>query len=296
MSDEPITERRNPRAEKLDRLSTREILALMNEEDASVAAAVRACLDDVARAVDGVVARFRRAGRLVYVGAGTSGRLGVLDASEAPPTFGVPPEMVVGVIAGGYDALVRSKEGAEDDAGAGARAIADLGVIERDSVVGISAGGSTPYVRGALSSARERGAFTVALTCNSVAPILEGVDVVIAPQVGPEVLAGSTRLKSGTAEKLVLNMLSTAAMVRLGKVYGNLMVDLRASSAKLRQRALRILRDTTGADEARCRATLDATAWALKPAIVMLRLGVERAEAERRLAEAEGSLRRALGE
>lgn len=297
MTDElPITERRNERARGLDRLSTREVLALMNDQDARVAPAVGACLDDVARAVDGIVARFRRGGRLVYVGAGTSGRLGVLDASEAPPTFGVPAEMVVGVIAGGRDALVRAMEGAEDDEAAGARALAELDVSERDSVVGISAGGRTPFVRGALGAARERGAFTVALTVDAAAPMVAGVDVVIAPQVGAEVVAGSTRLKAGTAEKLVLNMLSTAAMVRLGKVYGDLMVDLRATSEKLRRRALRICRETTGADEERCRSALAETGGALKPAIVMLRLGVDRAEAERRLEVAEGSLRRAFGE
>ena len=296
MTELPPTERRNERARELDLLSTREVLALMNDEDARVAPAVRACLDEVARAVDGIVERLRAGGRLLYVGAGTSGRLGVLDASEAPPTFGVPPNLVIGVIAGGDAALRRSIEGAEDDAAAAARALDDLGVAARDAVVGLSAGGRTPYVRGALSRAREVGAFTVALTCNATAPIVEGVDVVIAPQVGPEVVAGSTRLKSGTAEKLVLNMLSTGAMVRLYKTYGDLMVDLRAVSAKLRERAVRILRETTGADDARCRDALEATDWALKPAILMLRAGVDREEAERRLAVANGSLRRALGE
>jgi N-acetylmuramic acid 6-phosphate etherase len=296
MTELPPTERRNERARELDLLSTREVLALMNDEDARVAPAVRACLDEVARAVDGIVERLRAGGRLLYVGAGTSGRLGVLDASEAPPTFGVPPNLVIGVIAGGDAALRRSIEGAEDDAAAAARALDDLGVAARDAVVGLSAGGRTPYVRGALSRAREVGAFTVALTCNATAPIVEGVDVVIAPQVGPEVVAGSTRLKSGTAEKLVLNMLSTGAMVRLNKTYGDLMVDLRAVSAKLRERAVRILRETTGADDARCRDALEATDWALKPAILMLRAGVDREEAERRLAVANGSLRRALGE
>lgn len=296
MNGDPITEQRNERTRDLDALPTREILRLLNEEDGRVAPAVAACLDDVARAVDGVVERFREGGRLVYVGAGTSGRLGMLDAAEAPPTFGVPRELVVGVIAGGPEALARSIEGAEDDAAAGARALDDLGVSSHDSVVGISAGGQTPYVRGALERAHSLGAFCVALTCNASAPIVAGVDVVIAPQVGPEVIAGSTRLKSGTAEKLVLNMLTTAAMVRLGKVYENLMVDLRATSAKLRERALRILRETTGADEARCRATLEATEWSLKPAILMLRAGVDRVEAERRLAAAGGSLRQALGQ
>ena len=296
MSDLPPTERRNERARDLDLLSTRDVLALMNDEDARVPAAVRACLDDVVRAVDGIVERFRGGGRLVYVGAGTSGRLGVLDASEAPPTFGVPASMVVGVIAGGDDALRRSIEGAEDDAEAAAGALDRLAVGRRDAVVGISAGGRTPYVRGALARAKALGAFTVALTCNATAPIVAGVDVVIAPQVGPEVVAGSTRLKSGTAEKLVLNMLTTASMVRLNKTYGDLMVDLRAVSAKLRDRALRILRETTGADEADARRALEATDWALKPAILMLRSGVDRAEAERRLAVANGSLRRALGE
>jgi N-acetylmuramic acid 6-phosphate etherase len=292
----PPTERRNERARDLDLLSTRDLLALMNDEDARVPLAVRACLDDIARAVDGIVARFRAGGRLLYVGAGTSGRLGVLDASEAPPTFGVPPTMVVGIIAGGDEALRRSIEGAEDDDAAAARALEAVGIRSADAVVGISAGGRTPYVRGALARARDARAFTVALTCNTTAPIVAGVDVVIAPLVGPEVIAGSTRLKSGTAEKLVLNMLTTAAMVQLNKTYGDLMVDLHAASAKLRERALRILRETTGAEEAAARAALEATDWALKPAILMLRAGVDRAEAERRLAVANGSLRRALGE
>ena len=246
--------------------------------------------------MDGIAARLRSGGRLVYVGAGTSGRLGVLDASEAPPTFGVPPDLVVGVIAGGDAALRRSIEGAEDDGNAAVRALDELGLGARDAVVGVSAGGRTPYVKAALERARARGAFTVALTCNARAPIAAGVDTVIAPQVGPEVVAGSTRLKSGTAEKLVLNMLSTATMVRLNKTYGDLMVDLRAASAKLRDRAVRILRETTGADDARARATLEASDWSLKPAIFMLRAGVDRAEAERRLAAAEGSLRRALAQ
>ena len=292
----PPTERRNERARDLDLLSTRDLLRLMNEEDATVARAVGACLDDIASAVDGIAARLRSGGRLVYVGAGTSGRLGVLDASEAPPTFGVPPDLVVGVIAGGDAALRRSIEGAEDDGNAAVRALDELGLGARDAVVGVSAGGRTPYVKAALERARARGAFTVALTCNARAPIAAGVDTVIAPQVGPEVVAGSTRLKSGTAEKLVLNMLSTATMVRLNKTYGDLMVDLRAASAKLRDRAVRILRETTGADDARARATLEASDWSLKPAIFMLRAGVDRAEAERRLAAAEGSLRRALAQ
>lgn len=294
MSGLPPTERRNERARDLDLLSTPDLVRLMNEEDARVAPAVAACAEEIARAVDAIAERLRRGGRLVYVGAGTSGRLGVLDASEAPPTFGVPPTLVVGVIAGGDAALRRSIEGAEDDAEAGARALDELAIGDRDAVVGISAGGRTPYVRGALERARERDAFTVALTCNAAGSIVEGVDVVIAPQVGPEVLAGSTRLKSGTAEKLVLNVLSTAAMVRLGKTYGDLMVDLRAVSAKLRARALRILGELTGADEARCRTALEQTEWSLKPAVLMLRAGVDRPEAVRRLAAAEGSLRRAL--
>jgi N-acetylmuramic acid 6-phosphate etherase len=296
MTETPVTEARNERTRDLDLLETREVLARMNAEDAVVAPAVARCLDDIARAVDGIASRLRSGGRLVYVGAGTSGRLGVLDASEAPPTFGVPREMVVGVIAGGSEALQRSIEGAEDDAAAGAAALDALNVGESDAVVGISAGGRTPYVRGALERARDVGAFTVAVTCNAAAPIARGVDVVIAPQVGPEVIAGSTRLKSGTAEKMVLNMLSTASMVRLNKVYGNLMVDLRAVSEKLRQRAIRILRELSGEDEEACRAVLESTGWALKPAVVMLRANVDRAEAERRLTRADGSLRRALGE
>src|SRR5436190_22286416 len=230
--DPRLTEQRNPRTERIDVASALEIVDLLNAEDATVAGAVHAVRGDVARAIDLVVAAFGRGGRLIYVGAGTSGRLGVLDATECPPTFGVPPAMVVGVIAGGYPALVKSAEGAEDDVNAGGAAMDTAGVTNRDVVFGIAASGTTPYVRMALSRAQTLGARTVLVTCSKPPKVLaETCDVVVNPITGPEVLTGSTRLNAGTATKLVLNTLTTGAMIRLGKVYGNLMVDLDALSA-----------------------------------------------------------------
>lgn len=261
-----VTEGRNPRAAGLGGFSTREILTLMNDEDAQVPAAVRAALPQIERATDEIVAAFARGGRLRYVGAGTSGRLGVLDASEAPPTFGVEPDLVRGIIAGGDEALRHAIEGAEDDSGAGARD-ARLAVRSSDVVVGISASGRARYVIGALVMSREIGAFTVALTCDPSSPLAKDADVVIAVDVGPEVLAGSSRLKAGTATKLVLNMLSTAAMIRSGRTRGDLMVDLRATNTKLRERAIRMVRDETGLDEAGARARLEARGWSVRRAI-----------------------------
>src|SRR5436189_1049418 len=245
--DPPATEQRSPRTERIDVASSLEIVDLMNGEDATVAGVVRGERERIAAAIDLIVEAFRAGGRLVYVGAGTSGRLGVLDATECPPTFGVPPAMVVGVIAGGYPALVKSAEGAEDDVNAGGAAMDTAGVTNRDVVVGIAASGTTPYVRMALSRAQTLGARTVLVTCSKPPKVLaETCDVVINPITGPEVLTGSTRLKAGTATKLVLNTLTTGAMIRLGKAYGNLMVDLMAWSAKLVDRSERIVMECCG--------------------------------------------------
>lgn len=263
---EPRTEARNPRAAGLGSFSTRQILELMNDEDAAVPVAVRAALPAIERAVDDIAAAFANGGRLRYFGAGTSGRLGVLDASEAPPTFGVEPELVRGVIAGGDGALRTAIEGAEDDAGAGARDAREH-VRSGDVAIGISASGRARYVVGAIVMSGEIGARTVAITCDAASPLAQGADIVIAIDVGPEVLAGSSRLKAGTATKLVLNMLSTAAMIRSGRTQGDLMVDLRATNAKLRARAIRMVRDETGLDEDAARTLLEDHAWSVRRAI-----------------------------
>jgi N-acetylmuramic acid 6-phosphate etherase len=292
--DEIPTERIHPASAEIDRMSTREIAELLNAEDATVAGAVRTQLDAVARTIDLAVERFRRGGRLFYVGCGTSGRLGVLDASECPPTFGTDPETVQGLIAGGPPALVRSSEGREDDPDAGAAELDRRRIGPDDLVVGIAACGLTPYVRGALDWARTRGAATALVTCNDTVRDAD-VDVVIAPAVGPEVLAGSTRLKAGTATKMVLNMITTGAMVRLGKCYGNLMVDLSAKSDKLRDRAVRIFKAVTGSDDdAAAWRTIRAAGGRVKTGIVMHQLALSREAAERRLAECDGRLRDAL--
>src|SRR5216684_3959967 len=278
--DPRLTEQRNPRTERIDVASSLEIVDLLNAEDATVAGAVRAVRGDLARAIDLVVEAFGRGGRLIYVGAGTSGRLGVLDASECPPTFGTPPEMVVGVIAGGYGALVKSSEGAEDDVNAG-----------------IAASGTTPFVRAALSRAQTIGATTGLVSCSDPPPVLvETCDVLILPKVGPEALTGSTRMKAGTATKLVLNTISTAAMIRLGRAYGNLMVDLMAVSDKLRDRGERIVMECGAVDRAAARAAIAAAGGSVKVAIVMVRQGVGKAEAERGLAVVGGFVRRAAGD
>lgn len=260
------TESRNPRAAALASFSTREILELMNDEDATVPAAVRAAIPAIERATDEIVASLARGGRLRYVGAGTSGRLGVLDASELPPTFGVDGDLVRGIIAGGDDALRNAIEGAEDDAGAGARDARER-VRSNDVVVGVSASGRTRYVIAALVMAREIGARTVALICDASSPLAQGAEIVIALDVGPEILAGSSRLKAGTATKLVLNMLSTAVMIRSGRTRGDLMIDLRATNTKLRERATRMVRDETGLDEDAARARLEANGWSVRRAL-----------------------------
>ena len=252
---------------------------------------------DVARAIDLVVAAFGRGGRLIYVGAGTSGRLGVLDATECPPTFGTPPEMVVGVIAGGYPALVKSAEGAEDDVNAGMAAMDQVRVAPADFVLGIAASGTTPFVRAALSRAQTIGAATGLLSCSDPPRVLvDTCDVLILPKVGPEALTGSTRMKAGTATKLVLNAVSTGAMIRRGRAYGNLMVDLMALSDKLRDRGERIVMECAGVDRAAARRAIEAAGGSVKLAIVMMRRAVGKAEAVRLLADADGFVRRAAGD
>lgn len=278
MSDElhtelPPTEQENPRTRGLSSLPTADVLRLMNEEDACVAAAVGRVLGEVERAVEEIVLRLSAGGHLFYVGTGTSGRLGVLDASECPPTFGVPAELVQGIIAGGYDALYRATEASEDDREAGARDASARGVTGRDALVGIAASGRTPYTIGAVEYARGLGAFTAALTCVPGSPITSAAEVSIVPVVGPEVLAGSTRLKAGTAQKMVLNMISTATMVRLGYVTGNRMTNMRPSNVKLRARSERILAAETGLDEGAAREALTAAGGDLRVALVMSKTG-----------------------
>lgn len=266
----PITEQDNPRSANLSSQSAAEIVELMNEEDATVAGAVKQVLGDVARAVDEIVARLGSGGRLFYIGTGTSGRLGVLDASECPPTFGVSPELVQGVIAGGYDACHRAVEASEDDAEASATDLRGRGFNGRDVLVGIAASGRTPYTVGAVSYARSLGAFTIALTCVPGSPITEAAELSIVPVVGPEVVTGSSRLKAGTAQKMVLNMLSTATMVRLGYVTGNRMSHLKAGNTKLRDRATRIVMAETGVDQAQAVRALDESGWVVKNAVQSL--------------------------
>ena len=289
-----VTEQRNPRSKNLDKLSTSQILRLMNGEDRRVPVAVGREIPRISRAVDLIVERLSRGGRLIYVGAGTSGRLGVLDATECPPTFGTPRTLVQGIIAGGRRALVRSIEGSEDDAAAAKAALRKKRVGEKDVVVGIMASRRTPYAIGALEYARKVGAGTIAVTANPAGGTTLRCDVVIAPRVGPEVLTGSTRLKAGTAQKLVLNMLTTGAMVRLGKVYKNLMVDLRTASRKLEERTKRVFMSITGASYDETGPWLKRAGGSLKVAIVMRRAGVTRGEAVRRLKEAQGWVREAI--
>jgi N-acetylmuramic acid 6-phosphate etherase len=266
MTDVPGTERRNPKAARIARMSTLEILGLMNHEDATVPEAVRAALPDIARAADAIAAAFAHGGRLRYVGAGTSGRLGVLDASEAPPTFGVEPDLVHGVIAGGDAALRTSVEGAEDDPLAGEREIIRV-ARPGDVVIGLSASGSARYVVAAMKAARALGAVTAGVTCVPGSALVDEVEIPIVVEVGPEILAGSSRLKAGTATKLVLNMLSTVAMIRSGRTKGDLMVDVRPTNAKLKARAIRMVRDELGLDEDAARKKLEANGWSVRRAI-----------------------------
>jgi N-acetylmuramic acid 6-phosphate etherase len=291
--DRLATERVNPRTARLDAMSVPDLLRAVNREDARVAAAVRRALPDIARAVRLLEGRLRRGGRLFFVGAGTSGRLGVLEAAELPPTFGVSRELAQAVMAGGPDCVFAAREGSEDDAGDGAFQLRRRGLRARDAVVGIAASGVTPFVHGALGEAKRRKAARVLVSCNRAGLPRGAADVVVAVDCGPEVIAGSTRLKAGTATKLVLNLLSVAVMVRLGKVYGNRMVDLRTTSDKLVARAERLVRELGGS--ASPAADLAAAGGSVKTAVVMLRLGVGRARAEALLAKAGGSLRQVIG-
>ena len=290
------TEERNPRSRQLDRLSTRELLGVIHHEDATVPAAVRRELPAIARAVDAIVDALFRGGRLIYVGAGTSGRLATLDAAECPPTFGVSPKLLQAVIAGGRRALTDAVEGAEDDAKQGACDLEIRRVTKADVVVGLTASGTTPYVLGALKLARRRGAMTIGVTANRHAPIERLARITIAPETGPEVVAGSTRMKAGTAQKLVLNLLSTAAMIRLGYVYNNWMVDVALTNEKLRRRGLCILQEASGATESAARRALTQAGNRLRVALVMLKMKTDADEAERKLRQAHGNLRGALGE
>jgi N-acetylmuramic acid 6-phosphate etherase len=290
------TEQRNPRTMDLDTLEVPELLARISAEDRTVPDAVATQLPYIAQAVDYIVLSFKAGGRLIYVGAGTSGRLGVLDASECPPTFGSDPDQVVGVIAGGYTAVVRAVEGAEDRADHGAQAMDDLEVGPEDTIVGLAASRRTPYVVSAIARARSLGARTVYVTCTPREEFTLEVDVAICPVVGPEVLMGSTRMKAGTAQKLVCNMLSTASFVRIGKAFENMMVDLLANSQKLVERGRRTVMTATGCDYAAAGHAIEAAGKSVKVAIVMVKAGCSRAEAERRLAAADGFVRGALGE
>jgi N-acetylmuramic acid 6-phosphate etherase len=293
MLDPRETERRNPRTASIDLASSVEIVDLINAEDRRVPEAVATQRVEIARAIDIAEKTFRAGGRLFYIGAGTSGRLGVLDASECPPTFGVPPEMVQGIIAGGLPALTRSQEGAEDIVGDGARVIDEHGVNDRDFVIGIAASGTTPYVRAALERAAEIGAATGILACSPPPPdLIDRVDVAILPIVGPEVVTGSTRMKAGTATKLVLNTITTGAMIRLGKTYGNLMVDLKATNNKLVDRSQRIVMEVCGVSREEAKELLVRADRSVKTAIVMQKKGVSRGDAERLLAENGGVIRR----
>ena len=290
-----LTEARNPHTMNLDQMSSLEIVRAMNHEDLRAMQAVSDALEGIAGAVDRIAARMARGGRLIYVGAGTAGRLGVLDAAECPPTFGVPPAQVVALLAGGESAVTGAVEGAEDDREAGRRALQEAGVSALDAVVGIAASGSTPFTVAAVEEARARGAFTVGLANNHPSPLTEAAEWPIAVVAGAEVLTGSTRLKAGTVQKVVLNMLSTAVMARLGHVYGNLMVGVQPTNAKLRERAIRLLQEATGADAATARAWLEAAGWHVKTALVMGLAGVSADEARARLEAAGGHARRAIG-
>jgi N-acetylmuramic acid 6-phosphate etherase len=293
--DPRVTERRNPRTADIDLASPLEIVDLMNAEDRTVADAVSTQREEIARAVAEAEATFRRGGRLFYAGAGTSGRLGVLDASECPPTFGVDFDLVQGMIAGGEAAMFRAQEGAEDSPDGGARDVDARGVRAGDLLVGIAASGTTPYVRGALARARELGAGTAIVACSPPpAETLAVADIAIVPVTGPEVVTGSTRLKAGTATKMVLNMITTGAMIRVGKTYGNLMVDLRPTNAKLVDRSERIVIEVCGVTREEARRLLEAAGRSVKTAIVMQKLHAGRAEAERALEHGGGVIRRVV--
>jgi N-acetylmuramic acid 6-phosphate etherase len=288
-----LTEQRNPASKDIDTLSTEEMLAVMNDEDARIFGVVRAAIPQIANAVDGIAGRIRQGGRLFYIGAGTSGRLGVLDASECPPTFNVASDLVVGVIAGGEAALARSSEASEDDKPKGASDLSEAGFAARDAVVGIAASGRTPYVLGAVEWARQIGALTSGISCSPGSELARAVEIAIELPVGPEVVTGSTRMKAGTATKLALNMISTGVMIRLGYVYSNLMVNVQPTNVKLRDRAIRIIAEAAAVPYNRAEELIDE-AGSVKTAIVMAKRGESRAGAEQSLADAGGILAKAL--
>lgn len=288
------TESRNPSSHNLDRLNTREILTLINREDGTVAAAVARVIPDIARVVEIVADSFRAGGRLIYAGAGTSGRLGVLDAAECPPTFGVPPRMVQAAIAGGRQTLVRSREGVEDDEAAAIKDIAILQPSKLDTVIGIAASGRTPYPLSVLKYAKRQKAKTALVVCNRLSKRPAFIDIIVAPVLGPEVLTGSTRMKAGTATKMILNMITTTAMVQIGKSYGNLMVDLRATSQKLAERSRRILVETLGISYAEAVTLLEGSHGEVKTAMAMYLLPAGYTSAKKQLAQAGGKLARVL--
>ena len=289
-----ITEGRNPASQNIDELSTEAMLRVINDEDKKVALAVEAIVPQIAQVVDAITHAFSTGGRLIYCGAGTSGRLGILDASECPPTFGTPRSQVVGLIAGGHTAILQAVENAEDNVEQGAQDLRDIEFNASDVLVGIAASGRTPYVLGALGYARQQGAFTAALTCNPNSPMSQAADVALTPVVGPEVVTGSSRMKAGTAQKLVLNMLTTGAMIRSGKVYGNLMVDVEATNQKLVQRQVNIVKQATDCDDATAQQALAACNGHCKTAIVMVLAGLTAAEAKSLLSQNQGFIRNAL--
>ena len=289
------TERRNPRTMQLDTMSELEIVTAMNDEDARVPLAIAKKLAEIAQAARWAVEAFEQGGRLFYMGAGTSGRLGVLDAAECPPTFGVDPGMVVGLIAGGEKAFIKAVEGAEDSRELGRQDLESHHLTQKDFVIGIAASGRTPYVLGGLAYAKETGCRTAAIACNPGSAIGKAADLAIEVEVGPEVLTGSTRLKSGTAQKLILNMISTASMVRTGKAYQNLMVDVMQTNEKLHTRAENIVMDATGVERAEARRAIDAAGGSVKCAITMLLANCTAQEAKRRLEAAGGHVRTAIG-
>ena len=291
----PLTEQENPRTAQISSLPTEEILRLMNEEDAGVPLAVEQVLAEVKKTVDGVVQRLQAGGRLFYIGTGTSGRLGVLDASECPPTFGVSPDLVQAIIAGGYEACYRAVEASEDDEAAGPRDLQHRRFTEADVLVGIAASGRTPYTVGAVRYAREAGALTIAITCVPGSAITDAAEISIVPVVGPEVIAGSTRMKAGTAQKLVLNMISTATMIRLGYVTGNRMTNVQTRNVKLQARAIRILMGEAGLDEGAATKTLATAGGKLPVALVMAQTGCDLSQANAALLDSGGVVSAAVG-
>ena len=294
MLEQLLTEQPNPASRNIDALPTGQILRIINQEDKKVAAAVEAEIPNITRAVDAIVAAFEAGGRLFYIGAGTSGRLGVLDASECPPTFNVPPELVQGIMAGGEHALARSTEASEDDPSTGERDLLERGFTGKDVLAGIAASGRTPYVLGAVRAARRLRAVTIGISCTPDSELARAVDIGITPLPGPEIVTGSTRMRAGTATKLVLNMLSTAAMIRMGFVYGNLMVNVQPKNEKLRDRAKRIIAEAAGVQYDEAGRLLEESGGVVKTAIVMARLATPRDEAEKRLRAAGGSISAAL--